>query len=104
MHLCACACVFPSQCAAKHTEELYAVQGNTKHARASSPLSLDTDEASSHELLRRLVLLLLGQLTRELLISPLVLHLRSLSKRRPYTDRTRAASPAPFGSPNTRTA
>ena len=27
------------------------MQGDTKHARASSPPSLDTDEASSHEML-----------------------------------------------------
>ena len=32
-------CVFPTQCIARYTEELYEVQGNTKHARAFSPLS-----------------------------------------------------------------
>jgi len=37
-------CVFPSQYIARYTEELYEVQGNTKHARAFSPHS---DEASS---------------------------------------------------------
>ena len=33
-------CLFPTQCIARYTEGLYEVQGNTKHARASSPLSL----------------------------------------------------------------
>ncbi len=32
-------CLIPTQCIARYTEGLYEVQGNTKHARASSPLS-----------------------------------------------------------------
>jgi len=41
-------CVFPTQCIARYTEELYEVQGNTKHARAFSALSCtDSDEDSS---------------------------------------------------------
>ena len=44
-------CVFPSQCIARHTEELYEVQGNTS-TRAPQALSLvETNEASSRELL-----------------------------------------------------
>jgi hypothetical protein len=44
-------CVFPSQCIARHTEELYEVQGNTS-TRALHSLSLvETNEASSRELL-----------------------------------------------------
>jgi hypothetical protein len=42
--------MFPSQCIARHTEELYEVQGNTSPHLDSSPLSLDTDEASSRRL------------------------------------------------------
>jgi hypothetical protein len=44
-------CVFPSQCIARHTEELCEVQGNTS-TRAPQALSLvETNEASSRELL-----------------------------------------------------
>jgi hypothetical protein len=44
-------CVFPSQCIARHTEELCEVQENTS-TRAPQALSLvETNEASSRELL-----------------------------------------------------